>query len=87
MGDDMREMQDPEMSYRRGYQQGANDLFEAIRPWLQAAEAALVNDWINSDLLNWRLAAISGESRRDGDRITQACAPPTQRLGKIGAKS
>src|SRR5262249_6141862 len=87
MGDQMKEMHDPEMSYRRGYQQGASDLFDAIKPWLQAPEDAVLRDWINEDLLKWRLAAISGESRRDGSHITQECTPPTQRLNTIKAKS
>ena len=86
MVDEMNEMHDPEMSYRRGYQQGASEVFDAIKHWLQAPENAELNEWINSDLLKWRLAAISGESRRDGDRITDECTPPTRRLGTIRAK-
>ena len=87
MGEDMKEMHDPEMSYRRGYQQGASDLFDAIKAVLQARDIDLVHEWINGDLLKWRLAAISGESRRKGNQITDECTPPTQRLGSIRSRS
>jgi hypothetical protein len=86
MADNMKEMLDPEMSYRRGFQQGASELFDAIKPALQPAQAALINEWINNDLLKWRLAAISGESKRHGERITDDCTPPTQRLAAITGK-
>jgi hypothetical protein len=87
MSDDMKEMHDPEMSYRRGYQQGAHEVFEVVRRRLSASESAIIDEWINSDLLQWRLAAISGESRRDGTRITDDCAPPIKRLSQIRAKA
>ena len=46
----LNEKNDPEMSYRRGYQDGA---FEMLR--------AVARGWIEQDINGWRLKAILGQ--------------------------
>ena len=78
------EMHDPEMSYRRGYHQGAQQVFDAINHYLPVQQSSIVRTWIAEDVCKWRVAALKGESKRDHDGSTVMCKPPTKRLSTIG---
>ena len=78
------EMHDPEMCYRRGYEQGAKKAFDAIKHCLPVRESSIVHAWIAEDLHKWRLANLRGESKREHNGSTVMCQPPTMRLKNIG---
>ena len=78
------EMHDPEMSYRRGYQQGAWAVLNAIKHGLPVGQNSIVHAWLTEDVQKWRLAGLSGESKRNHDGSIVMCQPPTERLSKIG---
>ena len=78
------ETHDPEMSYRRGYHQGAQQVLDAIKHYLPVRQSSIVHAWIAEDLLKWRVAGLKGESKREPDGSTVMCKPPTKRLSNIG---
>jgi hypothetical protein len=47
------EPDEPEMSFRRGYQQGAIELFYAIERFLDPATREVVRAWIEKDVYIW----------------------------------
>jgi hypothetical protein len=59
---DMRgvENDEPEMSFRRGYQQGAIDVFYAIEQFLDPATREVLRAWIEKDVFMWRVKAMLG---------------------------
>jgi hypothetical protein len=76
----MDEYDDPEMSYRRGFHQGAWLLFEAIELYLPPDRATAARDWIQKDVFGWRLKNMRGESDRGFSReVTAQIAPPRMR--------
>ncbi len=77
------EINDPEMSFRRGFQQGAYELFATIEGLLPERERALVRGWVNEDLIEWRIKAMQGQNGRVNGRITAACLPPVGRLASF----
>jgi hypothetical protein len=81
------ETHDPEISYRRGYEQGAKKVFDAIKHCLPARQSSIVQAWLVEDLHKWRLANLRGESKRDPDGSIVMCQPPTERLSKIGGQT
>ena len=78
------EMHDPEMSYRRGYHQGAQQVFDAIKHCLPVRQSSIINAWIAEDVCKWRVAGLKRESKREPDGSTVMCKPPTKRLSNIG---
>ena len=54
------EPDEPEMSFRRGYQQGAIELFYAIERFLDPATREVVRAWIEKDVYIWRVKAMLG---------------------------
>jgi len=78
------EMHDPEMCYRRGYHQGALQVFDAIKHLLPPPQKLIVHAWIAEDVCKWRVAGLKGESKRDPDGSTVMCKPATGRLHNIG---
>src|SRR5215467_4793890 len=54
------ELDQPEMSFRRGYQQGAIELFYAIERFLDPATREVVRAWIEKDVYIWRVKAMLG---------------------------
>ena len=54
------EHDEPEMSFRRGYQQGAIDIFCAIERFLDPATREVVRAWIEKDVYIWRVKAMLG---------------------------
>ena len=78
------EMHDPEMCYRRGYHQGAQQVLDAIKHHLPMRQSSIVHAWIAKDVLKWRVAGLKGESKRDHDGSTVMCKPPIERLSNIG---
>jgi len=69
---DMRGAEDnePEMSFRRGYQQGVIDIFCAIERRLDPATREVLQAWIEMDVSMWRAKAMLGH-------------PPNWRLNMI----
>src|SRR5262249_21560473 len=69
---DMRGAEDnePKMSFRRGYQQGAIDIFLAIERGLDPATREILQAWIEKDVSMWRVKAMRGH-------------PPNWRLNMI----
>ena len=57
---DMRgaEHDEPEMSFRRGYQQGAIEVFHAIERFLDPATREVLQNWIEKDVYIWRVKAM-----------------------------
>jgi hypothetical protein len=57
---DMRgaENDEPEMSFRRGYQQGAIEVFHAIERFLDPATREILQAWIEKDVFMWRVKAM-----------------------------
>jgi hypothetical protein len=54
----LNEGNDPEMSYRRGYQDGALETFHAVERFLDPAVREVVSTWIEQDVNGWRLKAM-----------------------------
>jgi hypothetical protein len=52
------EHDEPEMSFRRGYQQGAIELFYAIERSLDPATREVLQAWIEKDVYIWRVKAM-----------------------------
>ena len=61
---------EPEMSFRRGYQQGAIDIFLAIERCLDPITREVLQAWIEKDVSMWRAKAMLGH-------------PPNWRLNMI----
>ena len=57
---DMRgaENDEPEMSFRRGYQQGAIEVFCAIERFLDPATREVLQAWIEKDVSIWRVEGV-----------------------------
>ena len=66
----LNEKSDPEMSYRRGYQDGALEMLGAVERLLDQATRQVVRSWIEQDINGWRLKAMLGQ-------------PPTWRLTEL----
>jgi len=58
---------DPEMSYRRGYEHGAAETFRAVERFLDPSTREVLRGWIENDVYLWRVKAMLGH-------------PPTWRL-------
>jgi hypothetical protein len=54
------EPDEPEMSFRHGYQQGAIEVFCAIERCLDPATREVVRAWIEKDVYIWRVKAMLG---------------------------
>src|SRR5262249_10435978 len=64
------ENEEPEMSFRNGYQQGAIEVFCAIERFLDPATREVLQAWIEKDVSMWRAKAMLGH-------------PPNLRVKKI----
>jgi hypothetical protein len=49
-----------EMSFRRGYQQGAIEVFFAIERFLDPATREVLQAWVEKDVYIWRVKAMLG---------------------------
>ena len=65
---------EPEMSFRRGYQQGAIEVFHAIERFLDPATREVVQAWIEKDVFMWQVKAMLAH-------------PPNWRLNMIAGPS
>ena len=65
---------DPEMAYRRGYQDGATQTFRAAERFLDPITRAAVRSWIDTDIYECRFKAMLAE-------------PPTWRLTMLESSS
>ena len=54
------EQDDPETSFRRGYEHGAIETFHAIERFLDPATRDLLRAWIEKDIYVWRMEAMLG---------------------------
>jgi hypothetical protein len=61
---------DPEMSYRRGYEHGAVEVFRAVERFLDPATREVLRAWVQEDIHGWRYKAMLGY-------------PPTWRLASL----
>jgi hypothetical protein len=52
------ENEEPEMSFRHGYQQGAIEVFCAIERFLDPATREVLRAWIEKDVFMWRVKAM-----------------------------
>ena len=68
----LNEKNDPEMSYRRGYQDGALELLNAVERFLDPATREVARSWVEQEVNGWRLKAMLAH-------------PPTWRLTKLNA--
>jgi hypothetical protein len=68
----LNDRNDPEMSYRRGYQDGAFEMLRAVERFLDPATLEVVRRWVEQDINGWRLKAMLGH-------------PPTWRLTNLNA--
>jgi hypothetical protein len=68
----LNEKNDPDMSYRRGYQDGAFEMFRAVERFLDPGARDVVRAWLDKDIYAWQLAALRG-------------SPPTWRLTNLMA--
>ena len=64
------ENEEPEMSFRHGYQQGAIEVFYAIERFLDPATREVLQAWIEKDVYIWRVKAMLGR-------------PPNSRLNML----
>ena len=69
----LNEKNDPEMSYRRGYQDGASEMLRALERFLDPATRQVARGWIELDINGWRLKAMLGQ-------------PPKWRLTEINVR-
>ena len=58
------ENEEPEMSFRHGYQQGAIEVFCAIERFLDPATREVVRAWIEKDVYIWR---VKGDARTSAE--------------------
>jgi hypothetical protein len=49
---------DPEMSYRRGYEHGAAEMFRAVELFLNPVIREALRAWIEEDVHGWRYKAM-----------------------------
>jgi len=77
------ENDEPEMSFRRGYQQGAIDVFLAIERCLDPTTREVLQAWIEKDVSMWRAKAMLGHPpnwRLKPDSWSKVCGQAARRL-------
>jgi hypothetical protein len=50
--------EDPEMSFRRGYEQGAIETFQSIQRFLDPGTREVLRGWIEKDVYVWRSNSV-----------------------------
>ncbi len=75
---------DPEASYRRGYQHGAFDVIKAISMALSEDQEKTLNQWLNGPVYRWRLKNLQGNDSKRAD--TSPSSIPPRHLLHIGKK-
>ena len=76
MNDQSCEYDDPERSFRRGYQQGAYDGLQVVLPRLLPSDIKKLENWVLMKLCRWRLKANVDETERIRP-ITPRQLPPS----------
>jgi hypothetical protein len=71
---------EPEMSFRRGYQQGAIDVFCAIERFLDPATREVLQAWIEKDVFMWQVARSSAKLAVKHDSWSKACGQAARPL-------
>ncbi len=64
MNDRSCEYDDPERSFRRGFQQGAHEALQVVRPRLLPSDTKKLGNWVSMKLFRWRLKADVDETQR-----------------------
>ena len=64
---------DPEVSYRRGYEHGAKEVFHAVARFLDPATREILRTWVEEDVAA-RVASDTFEEHLEGDAIVQIFA-------------
>ena len=54
----LNETTDPEMAYRRGYQDGTLEMLRAVERFLDPAVRDVIRAWIEQDVNGWRMKAM-----------------------------
>jgi hypothetical protein len=49
---------DPEVSYRRGYEHGANEVLRAVAQLLDPTSREILRAWVEEDVHQWRYEAL-----------------------------
>jgi hypothetical protein len=49
---------DPEVSYRRGYEHGAKEVFHAVARFLDPATREILRTWVEEDVHGWRYEGL-----------------------------
>lgn len=81
-------LDDPEQSYRRGYYHGAWDVIEAVSAFLAGSEKNRLREWFAGPVYSWKLAALTGESKRSPDgQVTVDMVPPRHLLRRANGAS
>src|SRR5262249_11260603 len=89
---DMRgaENDEPDMSFRRGYQQGVIEVFDAIERFLDPTTRGVLQAWIEKDVFMWRVKAMLGHPPNwrlnllAGPRPAGGDAPDFVEVGEAG---
>jgi hypothetical protein len=55
--------EDPEMSFRRGYEQGAIETFQSIQRFVDPRTREVLRAWIEKDVYVWRTTPYSAIPR------------------------
>jgi hypothetical protein len=81
-GNDMQAIgeDDPEMAYRRGYENGAVHMLQAVERFLDPATRAAMRAWIDVDIYQWRHKAMLNQPptwRLTVLAMSQGSRPPT----------
>jgi hypothetical protein len=73
---------DPEQSYRRGYDHGVSDVLAAVRNRLSAQDSAALEEWYSDEVKEWRSDALQGLSNRAKwpDPFPAGVRPPRDKL-------
>jgi hypothetical protein len=72
---------DPEQEYRRGYYHGAWDVIEAVSALLAAEDETRLREWFAGPVYSWKLAALTGQSKRSPDgQVAVDMVPPRHLL-------
>ena len=77
------ENEEPEMSFRHGYQQGAIEVFCAIERFLGPATREVLQAWIEKDVFMWQVKAMLGHPPNWRLNMLAGPRPAGRRLDRL----